>query len=63
MPQRIDSNARREIEVPSILDIPQPTAIPLYEHWWWTDVCRDHEGGLVVYQRRSCRIRRWVGIW
>ena len=48
VPQCIDCNSRRKIEVSPILNVPQPTAVPFNEHWRWTGVCRDHEGGLVV---------------
>lgn len=48
MAQAIDSNASREIEILSILDIPQVASFAFYKHERWSDISLHHVRCLLV---------------
>lgn len=55
--QSIDGDTRSEVEVLSVLNVPQETSFSLLEHGWWANIGRDHERCRLAYQAAGLRVR------
>ena len=60
--QGIDCNPGGEIEVFSVLNIPEIHSFTLDKHWRWADVGLHHEGSLFVDESGGGRVRGWIGV-
>jgi hypothetical protein len=63
VPQCIDCDSRREVQVFPVLDVPEVDSFAFYEHWWGAGVGFDHVWSLLVDQSRCGRICGWIGVW
>lgn len=61
MPQCIDGNSSRKVQVFPVLNIPHIAALALLKHWWWADIGRDHVWELLVDKTSRLRRGGWIG--
>jgi hypothetical protein len=59
--ERVDSNARREVKVFAVLNIPHVASLALLEHRWRADIGRDHVRELLVYEASGLGVCMRVG--
>ena len=60
--QRVDGDARGEVEVFPVLDVPEVAAFASDHHGRGADVGRDHVLGVLADDGGGLRIARWVGV-
>lgn len=58
----VHCNTSGEIQVPSVLHIPQVAALSLHHHRSGANVGRDHEGCALIDKRHGERVWRGIGI-
>jgi hypothetical protein len=60
--QGINSNPSSQVEVFSVLHIPEVTPLASDEHWGWSHIGLDHVWGLFVDQSYRVRASSGIGV-